>query len=156
VVLMRGVLRTQGLMVRVGNPKSIRRIQDLPQVGYVNRQKGSGTRILLDFLLKKENVQPASLLGYQREEITHTAVAAAIAAGTADTGMGIFSAARIYGLEFISLWQESYDFLVLEDAMQLESVQQFRDVLSGNALKERLEKLGGYTVENPGEIIQWN
>jgi putative molybdopterin biosynthesis protein len=156
VVLMRGVLRTQGLMVRVGNPKSIQGVQDLPQVSYVNRQKGSGTRILLDFLLKKENVQPVSILGYQREEITHTAVAAAIAAGTADTGMGIFSAARIYGLEFIPLWQESYDFLVLEDAMQLESVKQFRDVLSGKALKERLEKLGGYTVENPGEIIQWN
>jgi putative molybdopterin biosynthesis protein len=156
VILMRGVLRSQGLMVRTGNPKSIRGIEDLPPVSYVNRQKGSGTRILLDYLLKKDNIEPALLQGYQREEITHTAVAAAIAAGTADAGLGIYSAAKIYGLEFVPLWQERYDLLLLEEAMDLESMRQFRDVLAGPALKERLEKFGGYTVENPGEIIPWN
>ncbi len=156
VILMRGVLRSQGLMVKAGNPKSIHGIQDLQGLSYVNRQKGSGTRILLDYLLKKENVESATLQGYQREEITHTAVAAAIAAGTADAGLGIYSAAKIYALQFVPLWQERYDLLVLEDAMQLEAMQQFREVLAGPALKERLEKLGGYLVENPGEIISWN
>ncbi|HSN95388.1 MAG TPA: molybdopterin biosynthesis protein, partial [Anaerolineaceae bacterium] len=101
VILMRGVLRTQGLMVKAGNPNSIKGIQELPGLSYVNRQKGSGTRILLDYLLKKEGVESVSLIGYQREELTHTAVAAAIAAGTADAGLGIYSAAKIYGLEFV-------------------------------------------------------
>ena len=156
VILMRGVLRTQGLMVRAGNPKLIQGIQDLHRVSYVNRQKGSGTRILLDYLLKKENIEPTSVQGYQREEITHTAVAAAIAAGTADAGLGIYSAAKIYDLEFVPLWQERYDLLVLENAMQLEAMQQFREVLTGPALRVRLEQLGGYIVENPGEIIPWN
>jgi putative molybdopterin biosynthesis protein len=156
VILMRGVLRTQGLMVRAGNPKSIEGIKDISGISYVNRQKGSGTRILLDYLLSKENLDPTLIQGYQREEITHTAVAAAIAAGTADVGLGIFSAARIYGLEFVPLWQERYDLLVLEDAMQLETMQQFREILASSALKNRLEQLGGYVVENPGEIIPWN
>jgi len=156
VILMRGVLRTQGLMVRAGNPKSIQGIKDLPGLSYVNRQKGSGTRILLDYLLGKEAVEQAIIQGYQREEITHTAVAAAIAAGTADAGLGIFSAAKIYNLEFVPLWQERYDLLVLEEAMQLETMQHFREVLASTALKDRLEELGGYVVENPGEIIPWN
>ena len=82
--------------------------------------------------------------------------AAAIAAGTADAGLGIYSAVKSYRLGFVPLWQERYDFLVLEDAMQLESMQQFREILTGNALKIRLQELGGYTIENPGEIIQWN
>ena len=156
VILLRGVLRSQGLMVTAGNPKSIQGIKDLPRLSYVNRQKGSGTRILLDYLLSTENVELASIHGYQREEMTHTAVAAAIAAGTADAGLGIFSAAKIYGLAFVPLWQERYDFLVLEDAIQQETMQQFREVLAGDVLKKRLLKLGGYTIENPGEIIQWN
>ena len=156
VILMRGVLRTQGIMVKAGNPKSVQGVQDLPRVSYVNRQKGSGTRILLDYLLSKENIQLDVISGYQREEMTHTAVAAAIAAGTADAGLGIYSAAKIYRLGFVPLWQERYDFLVLEDAMQLESMQQFREILAGNALKIRLQELGGYTIDNPGEIIQWN
>ncbi len=156
VILMRGVLRTQGLMVKAGNPKAIQGIIDLPRISYVNRQKGSGTRILLDYLLNRENIEVSTLQGYQREEITHTAVAAAIAAGTADAGLGIFSAAKIYGLEFIPLWQEQYDLLVLEEAMKLESMQEFRNVLAGKELRHRLEKLGGYIVENPGEIIPWN
>ncbi|MEA4811956.1 MAG: molybdopterin biosynthesis protein [Anaerolineaceae bacterium] len=156
VVLLRGVLRTQGIMVANGNPLKVKSIADFAGLRYVNRQKGSGTRILLDYLLKNEKMPFSQIIGYQREEFTHTAVAAAIAAGTGDAGMGIYSAAKIYGLDFLPLWEESYDFLVLEDAMSLESMQRFREVLAGKELKARLEKLGGYKTENPGEIIQWN
>src|SRR5690606_20697200 len=94
--LVRCVKRNQGPMVAKSNPLGIQGIEDLTRLRYVNRQKGSGTRILLDYLLKQSGLNAADINGYEREEITHTAVAAAVSAGTADAGMGILSAARVY------------------------------------------------------------
>lgn len=106
--------RTQGLMVAPGNPLGLRGFGDIarPGVRYVNRQKGSGTRILADYLCKKEGVDPGAVYGYGREEFTHTAVAAQIAGGTADAGMGICSAAKIYGLDFLPVCVEQYDLII--------------------------------------------
>ncbi|MCZ2145980.1 MAG: molybdopterin biosynthesis protein, partial [Anaerolineales bacterium] len=101
VFLVECVQRTQGLMVPKGNPLGIREFADIAGKRYVNRQKGSGTRILCDYLARQNKVDPESVWGYDREEYTHTAVAAAIAAGTADAGLGILSAARIYDLDFV-------------------------------------------------------
>ena len=103
VALIECVQRVQGLMVAPGNPKGIASIADAaaPGIAYVNRQRGSGTRILCDYLLKRDGIDAARIDGYTREEMTHTAVAAQIAGGTADCGLGILSAARIYGLDFI-------------------------------------------------------
>jgi putative molybdopterin biosynthesis protein len=95
-------------------------MEDLKGKEYVNRQKGSGTRILFDFLAKKSVLDVSELHGYDREEFTHTAVAAAIAAGTADAGLGILSAARIYGLDFIPVADEQYDLLIAQAALELE------------------------------------
>lgn len=145
-VLVKGVRRIQGLMLPKGNPKGIKGIKDLPGLSYVNRQKGAGTRILLDYLLGKEGISPADIYGYTKEEYTHTAVAAAIAAGTADCGMGIYSAAITYDLDFLPLWDEEYDFLVSEAAMQDEKVRKMLDVLKSSEFKDRLEKLGGYSL----------
>lgn len=152
VLLVRGVIRKQGLMVAAGNPLGIRGIADLPKISYVNRQKGSGTRILLDYLLQKEGIAAADIYGYTREEYTHTAVAAAVAAKTADAGLGIYSAAKTYGLCFLPLWDEEYDFLVPADAYHSEKVQKFLAVLRSPALHARLAALGGYETKDAGTI----
>ena len=156
VVLVECVQRRQGLMVPTGNPKNITGIADLQGVRYVNRQKGSGTRILIDYLVKQQGIDSAEIIDYEREEFTHTAVAAAIAAGTADAGMGIFSASKIYGLDFIPVCNEQYDLLIAEEAMELEMVKMLLEVLKSEEFALRLYKLGGYTLSNPGEIRPWN
>ncbi len=158
VVLVRGVMRTQGLIVSPGNPKNINRINDLSRTGirFVNRQMGSGTRILLDFLIKKDNLDSKKIYGYEREEFTHTGVAAQIAAETADAGLGIYSASKIFGLDFIPVCEENYDFLVLKSAFNLPIVQRFINVLKSNEFADRVKKMGGYTLETPGEVVIWN
>ncbi len=156
VILVECVQRTQGLMVPQGNPKGIQGFKDLVGIRYVNRQKGSGTRILCDYMTKQEGIDPASISGYDREEFTHTAVAAAIAAGTADAGLGILAAARIYNLDFVPICEEQYDLLIAEEAFKLDMVKKLLQVLRSEEFALRLKKLGGYTLGNPGEIRSWN
>lgn len=154
VALIEGVGRTQGLMTAPGNPKEIRGFEDIANAGisYVNRQRGSGTRILCDFLAKKHNIEANAVYGYTREEFTHTAVAALIATGSADMGLGIYSAAKMYDLDFIPVANEQYDFICRTEDLENEGVKAFIEVLKGEELAERLEKLGGYTLNNPGTI----
>lgn len=156
VTLVECVRRTQGLMVPKGNPKGVRDFKDLTRLSYVNRQKGSGTRILCDYLCKQEGIEPTDVSGYAREEFTHTAVAAAIAAGTADAGLGILSAARIYDLDFIPICEEQYDLLIADEAIELEMVRKFLEMLQSQEFALRLNNLGGYTLENPGKVKQWH
>ncbi|MEG1293299.1 MAG: molybdopterin biosynthesis protein, partial [Clostridium sp.] len=110
MVLIKGVERIQGIMVEKGNPLGIHGIQDLQKGRYINRQRGAGTRLLLDYLLKKEGVEPSAMKGYELEVATHMAVAAAVKGGTAAAGLGIESAARAMGLDFIPIGSEEYDF----------------------------------------------
>lgn len=154
VRLVECVGRTQGIMVAKGNPLGIKGISDLTKKGlrYVNRQKGSGTRILIDYLLKKEGISPKDIYGYDREEFTHNSVATQIASGTGDAGMGIYSAAQIYGLDFIPICTEQYDFLIPDYAWDTPMVQKFIEVLKSEAFRTRLEKLGGYKIGKPGEV----
>ena len=154
VCLVECVGRTQGLMLSKGNPLGIRSLEDLAKSGlrYVNRQKGSGTRILIDYLCKTHGLDPRSILGYDREEFTHTSVAAQIAAGTADAGMGIYSAAQLYGLDFLPICMEQYDLLISDDAMNTPMVQRLLEVLRSDAFRARLEALGGYRLEHPGVV----
>lgn len=146
--------RTQGLMVAPGNPLSLTGFRDISQPGirYVNRQKGSGTRILADYLCRKEGVDPAGVYGYDREEFTHTAVAAQIAGGTADAGMGILSAAKIYGLDFLPVCVEQYDLIIPDYAWDTPVVRRVLEILASPAFRARLEKLGGYTLAQPGRV----
>lgn len=157
VKLVRCVGRQQGLMVAPGNPRNIREFSQIAQAGvrYVNRQKGSGTRILTDYLCKKEGLDPAAIYGYDREELTHTSVAAQIASGSADAGMGIYSAARLYGLEFIPVCIEEYDLIIPDHAWDTPQVRQLMDTLRSDAFREKLLSLGGYTLEAPGEILEY-
>lgn len=157
VILVKGVGRIQGLMTAHGNPLNIKGFSDvLKGFRYVNRQGGSGTRILFDYLCKNAGISPQSVNGWNREEMTHTAVAAQIASGTGDLGLGIFSAAKLYNLDFIPVCTENYDFAVLKSAWELPQTQMFIEILRNEEFKERLEALGGYTWENTGEVLQWN
>ena len=157
VKLIRCVGRQQGMMVAKGNPLNIHKFSDIAKEGvrYVNRQKGSGTRILTDYLCKQDNLDTASVYGYDREELTHTSVAVQIAGGSADAGMGIYSAAKLYDLDFIPICIEEYDLIIPDHAWDTPQVQQMIATLKSDAFREKILAMGGYTVENPGEIIEF-
>jgi len=153
-VLLRCVGRVQGILTASGNPHSIKTFSDLRGLRYVNRQNGAGTRLLCDQLLKQAGMTPSELNGYTREEFTHTAVAAQIAGGTADAGLGILAAAKLYGLGFVPVCNEEYDLLILKKNLDLPLVQRFLAVLQSDAFRLRLEALGGYALDGtPGEIL---
>ena len=156
VKLVSCVGRQQGLMVAKGNPLDIQKFADIAKEGirYVNRQKGSGTRILTDYLCSQEDLDTAAIYGYDREELTHTSVAAQIVSGSADAGMGIYSAAKLYDLDFIPICIEEYDLIIPDHAWDTPQVQQMIGVLKSEEFKNKILSLGGYTVENPGEIIE--
>ena len=142
-------------MVAKGNPLHIEKFADIARKGlrYVNRQKGSGTRILTDYLCQQDQLDVDAIYGYDREELTHNSVAVQIASGSADAGMGIYSAAKLYDLGFIPICIEEYDLLIPDHAWDTPQVQQLIATLKSDAFKEKILALGGYTVENPGEII---
>ena len=155
VKLVRCVGRQQGLMVAKGNPLHIEKFADIAREGlrYVNRQKGSGTRILTDYLCQQDQLDVDAIYGYDREELTHNSVAVQIASGSADAGMGIYSAAKLYDLDFIPICIEEYDLLIPDHAWDTPQVQQLIATLKSEAFKEKILAMGGYTVENPGQII---
>ena len=155
VKLISCVGRQQGLMVAGGNPLNIQKFSDIARGGvrYVNRQKGSGTRILTDYLCAREGLDPAAIYGYDREELTHTSVAAQIVSGSADVGMGIYSAAKLYGLDFIPICIEEYDLIIPDHAWETPMVRQMIATLKSDAFREKILAMGGYTIEDPGEII---
>jgi len=154
VRLVECVKRQQGFILQKGNPKKIRGTADIARDGinYVNRQKGSGTRILMDYLCGKEGIDTSKIYGYDREEFTHTSVAALIAAGSADAGLGVYYAAKMYDLDFMHICDEEYDFLIPDHAWELPIIKQLLDILKSEGFRKRLETLGGYTVENPGAV----
>lgn len=148
------VYRQQGLMVAPGNPLGIASLADLAAPGrrYVNRQKGSGTRILADYICRRDGIDASSIYGYDHEEFTHTAVAALVEAGSADAGMGIYSAARMYGLGFVPVCEEQYDLIVPDYAWETPQVQALLEILRSEAFRARIEGLGGYRVAEPGRV----
>ena len=156
VKLLRCVGRQQGLMLQKGNPLGIEKFADIARTGlrYVNRQKGSGTRILTDYLCKKEGLAPEAIYGYDREELTHTSVAAQLASGSADAGMGIYSAAQLYGLDFLPVCIEEYDLIIPDHAWDSPMVRQMVATLKSQAFREKILSMGGYTLDRPGEIIE--
>ena len=155
VRLISCVGRQQGLMVAKGNPLNIRKFSDIAKDGvrYVNRQKGSGTRILTDYLCKQEKLDTSAIYGYDREELTHTSVAAQIVSGSADAGMGIYSAAKLYDLDFIPICIEEYDLIIPDHAWDTPMIQALLTILKSDGFREKILAMGGYTVDNPGEVI---
>ena len=140
-------------MVKKGNPLGIKGVEDLIRCRYVNRQKGAGTRVLLDYKLKELNINPEQIDGYDKEATTHMAVAALVAKEDIDAGMGIESAAKVMNLDFIEVGPEEYDFAIRLDSLQLPEVQVFIQVLKSDDFHNKLAKMGGYGWERSGEVV---
>ncbi|MCC6175403.1 MAG: molybdopterin biosynthesis protein [Chloroflexi bacterium] len=155
VVLVTLVDRSQGLIVRPGNPKGIHGLEDLTRKGvqYVNRQRGAGTRVLLDYRLRQLGVDPTDISGYGREEYTHLGVAAAIAGGTADAGLGILAAARALKLDFVPLLSERYDLVIPREFYESAKLEPLLTLIRGPEFRRLVEALGGYDASRMGEIV---
>ena len=155
VRLVNLVLRDQGLIVAAGNPKHIGGIEDLarPDVTFINRQAGSGTRILLDYRLHRLGIDPATIAGYGTDEYTHMAVAAAVLSGSADAGLGIFAAARALALDFIPVVTEQYDLVIPEEYFRTGKIQALLETLADPGFQKRVVALGGYSTERTGTVI---
>lgn len=147
--------RRQGIMVAKGNPAAIWTISDLlrPELTFVNRQLGSGTRLILDLLLASHNVQSAGIRGFENVELTHAAVAAYIASGKADAGLGVEAAAREFGLDFVPLLSERYFFLCDADILRHAQFAPIVALLQTNEFKSRINALPGYGAEQTGMIM---
>lgn len=148
------VRREQGFMVAKGNPLNLKTLHDLtrPGVRFINRQRGSGTRVLLDWLLSREQIDPNAIFGYETEEYTHLAVAAAVSAGSVDAGIGIFAAAAALDLDFIPIGSEWYDLIIPADIFDSAMICALREVLADESFKQEIVGLGGYSVEETGSI----
>ena len=155
VVLVHLARREQGILVAVGNPKSISALADLAAVGvhFVNRQAGSGTRVLLDYELSRLGIDAASISGYEREEFTHMAVAVAVASGLADAGLGVRAAARALGLEFIPVASEQYDLLFSRSFFDSARGAGLLEIMRSQGFKEAVTALGGYDTRLAGQIL---
>jgi putative molybdopterin biosynthesis protein len=149
------VRRDQGLLVPAGNPKRIGGLPDLPggRVVYVNRQRGAGTRVLLDHELTKAGIEPEDISGYDQEEFTHLAVAAAIASGRADCGLGIPAAARAVGLDFIPLFQERYDLVIPQAHYNNDLIAPLLALLHDPDFQGAVSALPGYDVRQMGMLV---
>ncbi|MGD8984314.1 MAG: substrate-binding domain-containing protein, partial [Desulfobacteraceae bacterium] len=148
------VLRDQGLIVARGNPKGIGGINDLTRddIAFVNRQAGSGTRVLLDYKLEQLGVIPESIKGYGHEEFTHMAVAVDVLSGAADCGLGIFAAARALDLGFIPIEKEQYDFIIPSSILDNGNIQAILKTIESQGFRERVTELGGYDPSKSGQF----
>jgi molybdate transport repressor ModE-like protein len=152
--LIRFVTRTQGFIVAPGNPKALRTIVDLarPGVRLINRQRGSGTRTLLEQLLAQAGVSRSRIEGFENEEYTHAAVAALVAGRLADVGLGVQAAADQFGLGFVPIATERYFLICRQDALESPAVRDLLALLRGDDFRELLATLPGYAADQPGEV----
>ncbi len=148
------VHREQGFIVPRGNPRGIKTIHDLFQDGlmFINRQAGSGTRVLLDYELSRNSLDPDQIRGYDQDEYTHMAVAVAVLSGKADTGLGIQSAANALGLDFVPLVEERYDLLIPGEYWDEPMIQAVREVIDTPLFRETVERMGGYSTRDTGTV----
>jgi molybdopterin molybdotransferase/putative molybdopterin biosynthesis protein len=156
IAIVRLVHREQGLIVAPGNPLGLSGIADLARPGlrYVNRQRGAGTRVLLDYELQRAGIDVAALSGYSREEPTHLAVAAAIAADRADCGLGVQAAARAFGLDFVPVAREPYDLVLERATAESERLAPLWALMESAAFRAAVEALGGYDTGEMGRHIR--
>ena len=150
------VFREQGLIIQRGNPRKIKGLEDLlrKEVSFINRQKGSGTRILLDHTLKNLSLDSNQIRGYEKEEFTHMAVASTVASGVADAGLGILSAAKAMNLDFIPIAKERYDVIIPSIYFIEEKVQKVIETIRSDEFKKMVLQMGGYDVSRTGEEIE--
>jgi putative molybdopterin biosynthesis protein len=149
------VLRDQGLIVAKDNPKGIEGIEDLSRndITFINRQGGSGTRILLDYRLNQMEIDPATINGYETEEFTHMSVAVTVLSQTVDVGLGIYAAAKALNLDFIPVVTEQYDLIIPQKYFETQNIQYLLKTIKTEEFKKRVEALGGYSTQKTGEVI---
>ncbi|MCL2851688.1 MAG: molybdopterin biosynthesis protein [Defluviitaleaceae bacterium] len=157
MALIKGVGRVQGFIVRPDNPLGIAGVADIADpargIRFANRQRGAGTRLLLDYCLSRQGIEPSGIMGYEKEFNTHLSVAVAVKSGHVDAGLGILSAAKAMGLGFVPVADESYDFLVPQEFLDEPRVRQFVQILKSGGFREQVLNMGGYTLEGIGEIV---
>ncbi|MEZ4861263.1 MAG: molybdopterin biosynthesis protein [Caldilineaceae bacterium] len=155
VVVLGFVNRVQGLLLPQGNPKGVTTLTDLlrPDVVFVNRQRGAGTRVLLDYHLKQQGFDARQIQGYARQEYTHLAVAAAVKSGAADCGLGIMAAARALDLDFVPLFNERYDLIIPVVHYHSDLLAPLLAIIRDPAFAETVVALGGYTTEQMGQVL---
>ncbi len=155
VTVINLVHRDIGLVVKSNNPQNITGIKDLGRQGLriINRQKGSGTRLLLDHELQRLGIDADTLAGYEKEVNTHMEVAMAVLSGAADTGLAIFSAARMLNLEFIQITKERYDLIIPEDNLSAKPIQALLEVVKSSTFKQSINEMGGYDTKDTGQIM---
>ncbi|WP_102349345.1 molybdopterin biosynthesis protein [Bacillus sp. Marseille-P3661] len=155
LVLLRFLKREQGWIVPKGNPYNVQSIEDLKtkELHFINRQKGAGTRMLFDHLLRKANMAPNEVIGYQREMFSHLSIAAEVKQHDKNVGLGIYSAAKAMGVDFIPLADESYDLLMTKAFFESEGGKLLVDVLHSEQFSLTVEGLGGYKVDKNVEPI---
>jgi len=155
VIVLNWVFREQGFIIQKGNPKGIKSLSDLTRgdITFVNRQRGAGTRVLLDYQLSKNGIIPETISGYDHEEFTHLAVAASIVSGRSDVGLGIASAAKALGLDFIPLYQEQYDLVFPKHCYESDLLSPVRDAIINFEFRKSIQSLDGYNISNMGKIV---
>jgi len=157
IILINFVYREQGLLILKGNPKKIKGFDDLLRndVTFINRQSGSGTRLLTDKYLKELKIDPQKIKGYEKEEFTHMGVASAVLSGIVDTGLGILAASKALGLDFIPVAKERYDIAIPEEFYGLEMIQELLEIIRNDmGFKKAVTELGGYDITDMGRIIE--
>ena len=152
IVLLGVAKRNQGIIVKKGNPLNIKTIEDITKVRFINRQKGSGTRILFDYLLDKKSIDKKLIKGYNFELYTHMAICNFIQKGYADCGIGIKSAADTFGLDFIPIGYEEYELAFYEDFTNDERFDIIHNLIISQSFKNRLNEAGGYDMSITGRI----
>jgi len=155
IKLVRLVSRDQGLIIAPGNPKQIKGMESLcrDDIRFVNRQRGSGTRILFDYKLKEMGAKPQEIDGYANDEYTHMSVAVAVLSGSADAGLGIYAAAKALGLDFIPVVTEEYDLVIPQEHFESKRIQSVLNIIHSADFRRRIGELGGYHTERTGDVI---
>ena len=156
LVVVNLTYREQGIMVKRGNPKNIKGIDDLVRknIKFINRQKGSGTRVLLDYLLKKKGINPLDIQGYSKEEYTHLMVASAVAEGSVDAGLGILSAAKAFHLDFVPVAKERYDIIIPKEYYSSLKIKKLLTIIRSEKFRKKVLSLGGYDLSQSGKVIK--
>lgn len=156
VALINLVYREQGLLVLKGNPKGIKDFNDLTRndISFVNRQAGSGTRLLLDKCIRDLNIDSSKIKGYQREEYTHMSVASAVLTGVADTGLAVYSSAKALGLDFIPVTQERYDLAIPFEYIEIDGIKALLSIIKDDKeFRDYISSMGGYDTKDMGKTI---
>ena len=156
-VVVNFVYREQGLIVQPGNPLNINSFEDLCQskVRFINRQDGAGTRLLLDYHLKQLSIEGNKIKGYVHQVATHTEVATTIHNDQADVGLGVRAAALAFGLEFIPITEERFDFIIPKAYFYTEPIQELLEVVRSKDFIHKVEQMGGYDVKDAGKVLAW-